>query len=408
MTETDNDGREWSYLASEMNYSVVRDLETRNLIVPITGDFGGPKAIRSVGEYVREHGAVISAFYTSNVEGYLFQGGDRRGNANGGAARFYDNTSTLPLDSSSSFIRWIPGATYRGGNESSIVLEPIRETIEEFRAGRLTGFDFLRRGRIFGTLSGVRRFPSLPNSVGGTVPILFDWAVYEWVAFHILVSAIAFAAGLLLNPEPRRSSAQHTSVLDANATSTSGSDASSATARIFYGAVWAIGGYGLSSLVELAMSSNVASYVNPIRLAIAGAMVAAAIAIVLGVVLGLLLSSHRAFTLRALAPIVMLPVFGVQLVSDINRVLDVRSPIVRTTSVLRRWQEQDSSLWNKTRSYHIEVDTTADSGNFPSRIQVSRRVYESVIEGDTIPIVVGRGALGLQWYRTINGRSLYD
>jgi hypothetical protein len=65
MTETDSNGREWSYLASEESYRAVRDLELRNLIVPITGDFGGPSAIRSVGKFLKDHGAVVSAFYTS-------------------------------------------------------------------------------------------------------------------------------------------------------------------------------------------------------------------------------------------------------------------------------------------------------------------------------------------------------
>jgi hypothetical protein len=140
MTETDRKGREWSYLASEESYRAVRDLELRNLIVPITGDFGGPSAIRSVGNYLKDHNALVSAFYTSNVEGYLFRGGDRRGNPNGGAERFYDNVAALPLNRSSTFIRWIPGG---GGrlNGTSISLAPILSAIEDFKAGRFTSAD---------------------------------------------------------------------------------------------------------------------------------------------------------------------------------------------------------------------------------------------------------------------------
>jgi hypothetical protein len=143
MTETDDFGREWSYLSSERSYGVIRDLQLRNLIVPLTGDFGGTKAIRAVGRYVKDHGAVVSVFYTSNVEGYLFRGGDRAGNPNGGASKFYENVSTLPLDESSTFIRWIPGAPSRRSSVQAIYLAPIVRTIEDFESGRFSASDLL-------------------------------------------------------------------------------------------------------------------------------------------------------------------------------------------------------------------------------------------------------------------------
>src|SRR5262249_23745976 len=62
-----------SYLASEDTFRVLKDLEERNLLVPVVGNFAGPKALRAVGKYVRDHGATVSAFYLSNVEQYLQQ-----------------------------------------------------------------------------------------------------------------------------------------------------------------------------------------------------------------------------------------------------------------------------------------------------------------------------------------------
>jgi hypothetical protein len=41
------------------------------MIVPVIGDFGGPAAIRRVGDYVRQQSDVITAFYGSNVGVYL-------------------------------------------------------------------------------------------------------------------------------------------------------------------------------------------------------------------------------------------------------------------------------------------------------------------------------------------------
>jgi hypothetical protein len=86
-----------SFLATEESYGYIRDLQLRNLIVPIVGDFAGPRAIRSIADYLQRHGSRVNAFYVSNVESYLFQGGV--------APQFYANVATLPLDSSSVFIR---------------------------------------------------------------------------------------------------------------------------------------------------------------------------------------------------------------------------------------------------------------------------------------------------------------
>jgi hypothetical protein len=96
MTATDERGVERSYLASEESYAVLKDLESKNLVVPVVGDFGGPKAIRAVAKYLRENGATVSAFYLSNVEQYLYREK---------ALAFCRSVSTLPLDASSTFIR---------------------------------------------------------------------------------------------------------------------------------------------------------------------------------------------------------------------------------------------------------------------------------------------------------------
>ncbi len=73
---TDSAGLHRSYLATAENYRALRAMERDNLIVPVVGDFAGPKAIRGVGSYLRDHNATVTAFYLSNVEQYLFQGDD--------------------------------------------------------------------------------------------------------------------------------------------------------------------------------------------------------------------------------------------------------------------------------------------------------------------------------------------
>src|SRR5262252_6263318 len=75
MTATDDAGVFRSYLASSASFAFLRELEANNLLVPVVGDFAGPRAIRSVGGYRKSHGATVSAVYLSNVEQFLYQDG---------------------------------------------------------------------------------------------------------------------------------------------------------------------------------------------------------------------------------------------------------------------------------------------------------------------------------------------
>jgi len=97
MTQGDGNGQGPSYLGSEDKFLFLKDLERRNLIVPVVGDFAGPKALRAVGAYIRDHGATVTAFYLSNVEQYL-----RRANS---WPAFCSNVATFPIDDASVFIR---------------------------------------------------------------------------------------------------------------------------------------------------------------------------------------------------------------------------------------------------------------------------------------------------------------
>jgi hypothetical protein len=96
MTTTDGAGQARSYLASEALFGVLKDLEMKNLVVPVVGDFAGPKAIRAVGKYLKEQGVTVTAFYLSNVEQYLGQSGVWQS--------FCNNVASLPLTDTSTFI----------------------------------------------------------------------------------------------------------------------------------------------------------------------------------------------------------------------------------------------------------------------------------------------------------------
>ncbi len=135
--ETDGQGKNRAYMGSEANYRVLRDLELRNLVVPVVGDFSGPKALRTVGQYLRDRGASVSVFYTSNVEQYLFQQGDEW-------SRFYTNVSTMPVDSTATFIRslsnrgWVTSQNPK--SRSAQLYASMNELITAFRAGRIDSY----------------------------------------------------------------------------------------------------------------------------------------------------------------------------------------------------------------------------------------------------------------------------
>jgi hypothetical protein len=105
--------------------------------VPLVGDFGGPKAIRTVGQYLRDHDAKVTAFYLSNVEQYLFQ--------DSGWRRFYANVATLPIDDSSQFIRTVNGGNGRGfrsyGMRFQTLLSPIGDVVDDFQKGQLRTYN---------------------------------------------------------------------------------------------------------------------------------------------------------------------------------------------------------------------------------------------------------------------------
>ncbi len=138
--ETDSASVNHGYLATEANFRALKDFESRNLIVPITGNFAGDKSLRALGQWSRDHGATIGAFYVSNVEQYLFQQDDE-------AARFYGNVATLPTDATSTFIRSFSGGfrytastnleLKQQSGRSMQLISGVEELVRAFRAGEV-------------------------------------------------------------------------------------------------------------------------------------------------------------------------------------------------------------------------------------------------------------------------------
>ncbi len=97
LMETDLEGHRHNYFATEADFQFIKQMQERNLIIPVTGDLSGDHAVRAIGQYLAETGERVSAFYTSNVEYYLMR--------QNSFDRFAENLKALPIDQRSVIIR---------------------------------------------------------------------------------------------------------------------------------------------------------------------------------------------------------------------------------------------------------------------------------------------------------------
>jgi hypothetical protein len=129
--EKDLEGNWGNYLDSEEDFLFVKQLHTKNLIIPVVGDFAGPKTLKAIGDYIRELGETLSVFYVSNVEFYLMQ--------NGLFVQYGENVKRLPISEKSLFIRAyfrFPHPERLPGYISATLLQRMGNFIEMFNSGQ--------------------------------------------------------------------------------------------------------------------------------------------------------------------------------------------------------------------------------------------------------------------------------
>jgi hypothetical protein len=142
LLETDRRGRQLCYLASEDDFQFVRNLEARDLIVPVVGNLAGPKALAAIGGEIARRGEKVSAFYNSNIENYLFRDGSFQ--------RYIENVKKLPHTDKSVVIRSLFGGYNLPesvpGYYSTSAVQTINELLANCGSTRCRGyFDLLKR-----------------------------------------------------------------------------------------------------------------------------------------------------------------------------------------------------------------------------------------------------------------------
>ena len=140
LLEVDRDALRRSFLANDDDFQFVRSLHQRGRIVPIVGDLAGRSALANVGRYLDAAELRVAAFYTSNVEFYLFR--------NGSAQAFIANLARLPRQPGSVIVRSVfPGGSARisPGYNSASVTQPIQALLDGYQQGRFRQYWELTR-----------------------------------------------------------------------------------------------------------------------------------------------------------------------------------------------------------------------------------------------------------------------
>jgi hypothetical protein len=140
LLEADLTGAARSFLASERDFQFVKGMHAKDLIIPVTGDLAGPTALSGVARYMAETRRQLTAFYTSNVEFYLFR--------DASYSTFIANLGALPRQPGSLIIR---GAFPAGGGSalrqpgynSAQLTQPIADLLDGFSKGRYRRYDDL-------------------------------------------------------------------------------------------------------------------------------------------------------------------------------------------------------------------------------------------------------------------------
>ncbi len=134
-------GRPAHFLAREDWYQTVRTTQIGDQVLPLVGDFAGPKALPALADWLRHRHLGLSVFYISDVEFFLLRSGR--------FATYIANLRKLPWLEGAVLIRTstreIPHPERHPGDSSTTILRPVAPFLEAAGAGRIRTVDDLLR-----------------------------------------------------------------------------------------------------------------------------------------------------------------------------------------------------------------------------------------------------------------------
>jgi hypothetical protein len=125
-------------LSTEELFLWMKRFEAENRLVPIVGNFAGPKAFKNVAAFLKKNGLMVSAFYTSNVEYYLFENGQWRA--------YIENVRGLPIADDAVFIRAYfanaggPHPQAVPGHRSTTLVSSMKDFLRDVGVGRVRSY----------------------------------------------------------------------------------------------------------------------------------------------------------------------------------------------------------------------------------------------------------------------------
>jgi len=134
LLERDRSGRPRNYLDRDADYRFLRELQSRDRVIPVVGDLAGPHALAAIGREIAAQRLAVSVLYVSNVEQYLFRSDV--------FDRFARTVGTLPRNARSVIVRsWFSGYPQRHPfNVTGHRSTQIAQTFEAFLRGLALGY----------------------------------------------------------------------------------------------------------------------------------------------------------------------------------------------------------------------------------------------------------------------------
>jgi hypothetical protein len=126
---TDLRGSLASFLATDDAYTVIRDLERADRVIPVVGDLGGTHAVKAIGRWLAARQERLTLFYLSNVEYYLIRSQT--------FAQFAENVASLPSSGHSLLTRsyfgvqtGVPHPAQQPGHLSVQLLQSVEDFVK--------------------------------------------------------------------------------------------------------------------------------------------------------------------------------------------------------------------------------------------------------------------------------------
>lgn len=167
---------------------------------------------------------------------------------------------------------------------------------------------------------------------------------------------------------------------------------------------YSIGFYALATFFEM-VGDDADLHVDTAGLITLGLGVALIMFLVLVSVIRALLGEssrgHRILVEGALVLLLAIPVTGINLVSEVNRRLDVSAPVMISREVTQRFYTTTRRKGRTRYHYYVAFADAPTIGKttLPGKMKVSRSQWQSLPRRGLVWQNVGQGYLGFVWYR---------